>query len=96
MPFRPIDARQVQGFVLWFKFSDGVEGEIDLRDELDGPIFEPLKKGQRVQAVPHRSRSPYSGVAQRSRFCAGVSACQRPGHRLTSATTRGSKSTYHN
>ena len=43
MPFRLIDARQVHGFVLWLKFSDGIEGEIDLRDELDGPIFEPLK-----------------------------------------------------
>lgn len=43
MPFRLIDARQAHGFVLWLKFSDGVEGEIDLRDELDGPIFEPLK-----------------------------------------------------
>ena len=43
MHFRLIEARQVHGFVLWLKFSDGVEGELDLRDELDGPIFEPLK-----------------------------------------------------
>lgn len=42
MHFRLIDARQVQGFVLWLKFSDGVEGEIDLRDELAGLISEPL------------------------------------------------------
>ncbi|MCU1267061.1 MAG: hypothetical protein JWM21_3379 [Acidobacteria bacterium] len=25
------------------RFSDGVEGEVDLRDELYGEIFEPLK-----------------------------------------------------
>ena len=43
MHFRLIEARQIQGCILWLKFSDGVEGEIDLRDELDGPIFEPLK-----------------------------------------------------
>ena len=43
MSFRVIEARYVHGFVLWLKFSDGAEGEIDLRAELDGPIFEPLK-----------------------------------------------------
>lgn len=58
MPFRLIDARQAHGFVLWLKFSDGVEGEIDLRDELDGPIFEPLKnaavfKQFRIDPDPH-------------------------------------------
>lgn len=46
MPFCLIDAWQVHGFVLWLKFSDGVEGEIDLRDELGGPIFEPLKNAE--------------------------------------------------
>ena len=46
MHFRLIEARQIQGCILWLKFSDGVEGEIDLRDELDGPIFEPLKNGE--------------------------------------------------
>jgi len=43
MSFRLVDARQVHDFVLWLKFSDGAEGELDLRTELDGPIFEPLK-----------------------------------------------------
>ena len=43
MHFRLIEARQIQGCILWLKFSDEVEGEIDLRDELNGPIFEPLK-----------------------------------------------------
>jgi hypothetical protein len=40
---RLIEARHVREFTLWLRFSDGVEGEVDLRDELDGPIFEPLK-----------------------------------------------------
>ena len=29
-------------FRLWLRFEDGVEGEIDLQDELWGDVFEPL------------------------------------------------------
>jgi len=43
MIFRVEEARYVGDFVIWVKFTDGVEGEVDLRDALDGPIFEPLK-----------------------------------------------------
>lgn len=43
MSFRVVEARHAHDFVLWLKFSDGAEGELDLRAELDGPIFEPLK-----------------------------------------------------
>lgn len=43
MSFRVVYARQVHDFVLWLKFSDGVEGEFDLLAELYGPIFEPLR-----------------------------------------------------
>ena len=28
---------------MWLRFDDGACGEVDLSDELDGPIFEPLK-----------------------------------------------------
>ena len=28
---------------IWIKFHDGSEGEVDLKDELWGPVFEPLK-----------------------------------------------------
>ena len=38
-----VEARYVSGFVIWFRFSDGVEGEVDLAGELQGPIFEPLR-----------------------------------------------------
>jgi hypothetical protein len=44
MPFRLVEARYLHDFVLWLKLSDGTEGELDLRTELDGPIFEPLKQ----------------------------------------------------
>lgn len=43
MDYRLIDARHVRDFIVWVKFSDGVEGEIDLTPELHGPIFEPLR-----------------------------------------------------
>lgn len=36
-------ARYVNEYVIWLRFSDGTEGEIDLRDELYGEVFEPLK-----------------------------------------------------
>ena len=33
----------LDGFRLAVEFSDGVHGEVDLADELWGPVFEPLK-----------------------------------------------------
>lgn len=35
--------RPMDGYRLWLQFSDGVEGHVDLRDALDGPVFEPLR-----------------------------------------------------
>jgi len=37
------EARHVRDFVLWVRFSDGSEEEIDIDDELDGRVFEPLR-----------------------------------------------------
>lgn len=31
------------GYRVWLKFADGVEGEVDLEDELWGEMFAPLK-----------------------------------------------------
>ena len=44
MLYRLVEARYVREFTLWLRFSDGVEGEVDLSEELDGPIFEPLRE----------------------------------------------------
>ncbi|NOT02000.1 MAG: DUF2442 domain-containing protein [Phycisphaerales bacterium] len=33
----------VRGYTIRFKFEDGVEGDVDLTDELWGDVFEPLK-----------------------------------------------------
>ena len=43
MNYRLVVARHVAQYTVWLRFSDGVEGEIDLRGELYGPMFEPLK-----------------------------------------------------
>jgi hypothetical protein len=43
MPYDVVEARHVDGFVLWLKFRDGTAGEIDLTSELHGLMFEPLR-----------------------------------------------------
>lgn len=38
------EAKYLHDYVIWLRFNDEAEGEVDLKDELDGEIFEPLKK----------------------------------------------------
>jgi hypothetical protein len=40
---RLVEARYVRDYVIWLRWSDGTQGEVDLSGELDGPIFEPLR-----------------------------------------------------
>ena len=40
---RLVEARYVRDYVIWLRWNDGSQGEVDLRDELEGPIFEPLR-----------------------------------------------------
>ena len=44
MNYDVIEARYVSGFVVWLKFRDGTNGEIDLASALTGPVFEPLRE----------------------------------------------------
>ena len=37
------EAKYLHDYVIWIRFNDGAIGEVDLRDELSGEIFEPLK-----------------------------------------------------
>jgi hypothetical protein len=37
------EARYVRDFTIHLRFSDGTEGDLDLRDELYGEVFESLK-----------------------------------------------------
>src|SRR5262249_28822596 len=43
MKYHVTEARHVSGYVIRLKFRDGTAGEIDLRAELTGLIFEPLR-----------------------------------------------------
>jgi hypothetical protein len=43
MDYHVVDARYVGDHVIWVRFRDGSEGEIDLGSELVGPVFEPLR-----------------------------------------------------
>ena len=40
---RLTEAHYAGGYSIGLRFSDGTEGEVDLKDELWGPVFEPLK-----------------------------------------------------
>lgn len=40
---RLVEARHLGGDRVWLRFKDGLEGELDLTDELWGAVFEPLK-----------------------------------------------------
>ena len=37
------EAEYLHDYVIWLRFNDGAEGEIDLSGELEGEIFGPLK-----------------------------------------------------
>ncbi len=44
MDYHVVEARYVGGYVVWLRFKDGTEGEIDLGPELRGPVVEPLRE----------------------------------------------------
>lgn len=37
------EAKYLQEYTIWVRFSDGTEGEVDLEAELEGEVFAPLK-----------------------------------------------------
>jgi hypothetical protein len=38
-----VEAKYLGGHRVWLLFDDGASGELDMSDELDGPVFEPLR-----------------------------------------------------
>ena len=48
---RVTDARYVRDYVIWVQFADGVAGEVDLRSELHGEVFRPLRDKNLFRAV---------------------------------------------
>jgi len=43
MMLQIVDMRYLKDYKIWIKFNDGLEGIIDLENELWGEMFEPLK-----------------------------------------------------
>ena len=39
-----LKAKYLRDYVIWVRFNDGAKGAVDLAGELDGEMFEPLKK----------------------------------------------------
>jgi hypothetical protein len=40
---RLAEAKYVRDYILHLRFADGTEGDVDLRQELEGEVFAPLK-----------------------------------------------------
>lgn len=38
-----LEAQYRGGHRVWLRFDDGLDGEVDLSDELEGEVFEPLR-----------------------------------------------------
>ena len=48
---RIVEAHYRKGFIIWIRFADGIEGEIDLSHDLNGPIFAPLRDIEYFRSV---------------------------------------------
>ncbi|MFZ3064088.1 MAG: DUF2442 domain-containing protein [Nitrospirota bacterium] len=44
------DAKYVHDYVIWIRFNDDIEGEVDLENELEGEIFGSLKDKKKFQS----------------------------------------------
>ena len=45
------EVKHMKDYILWMRFNDGAEGEIDLKNELEGEIFGPLQDQSLFQTV---------------------------------------------
>ena len=60
MYYNVTGVRHVRDHVLWVRFEDGTEGEVDLSAELWGAVFEPLKD---VEFFKKASVAEYGTIA---------------------------------
>jgi len=56
-----VEVRHLHDYVLWLRFDDGTEGEVDLSAELWGEMFEPL---QDVELFRRVSVNPDTGTIE--------------------------------
>ena len=45
-----IEAKYLRDYVIWLRFNDEIEGEIDLENELEGEVFGPLRNKKKFQS----------------------------------------------
>jgi len=46
-----VDVKYVRDYVIWARFNDGIDGEVDLSAELEGEVFGPLKDQKLFRTV---------------------------------------------
>lgn len=46
-----VEVRYLHDYTVWLRFEDGTSGEVDLRDSLRGPVFEPLRNTEYFKQV---------------------------------------------
>jgi hypothetical protein len=59
-----LEARYVHDYTIWLRFNDGTQGEVDLSDELEGPLFGFLRDPERFKrfSLDHHTLA-WEGVA---------------------------------
>lgn len=46
-----VDVKYARDYVIWVRFNDGIDGEVDLSAELEGEVFGPLKDKKLFKTV---------------------------------------------
>lgn len=44
------EAKYLHDYVIWVRFNDEIEGEIDLKNELEGEVFGPLRDKRKFKS----------------------------------------------
>ena len=44
------EARYLHDYVVWVRFNDAMEGEVDLENELEGEVFGPLRDKKKFKS----------------------------------------------
>lgn len=44
------EAKYLRDYVIWVRFNDEIEGEIDLKNELEGEVFGPLRDKRKFKS----------------------------------------------